>query len=131
MAVVLDGPLDDEARDDLVRGLRTVLGDVRAVDEDADRMAPAPWRWPAGWTGCPPGTTRPDPAQDPAEAAALLRWLADGHFVFLGARDVALPTGRGTHRPRGSRAAAWAAAQRPRGAAPPRRRRARPPSSTC
>src|SRR3954467_6700950 len=38
MAVVLDGPLDDEAANDLVTGLRAVLADVRAVDEDADRM---------------------------------------------------------------------------------------------
>src|SRR5687768_15960300 len=32
MAVVLDGPLDEEASADLVTGLRTVLDDVRAVD---------------------------------------------------------------------------------------------------
>src|SRR3954464_2980066 len=38
MAVVLDGPLDDEAAHDLVVGLRAVLADVRAVDEDAARM---------------------------------------------------------------------------------------------
>ncbi len=106
MAVVLDGPLDDEAAADLVAGLRTVLDDVRAVDEDAHRLrarllelagrldelastgagAPAddPASDPAG-----------DPADDPAEAAALLRWLADGNFVFLGARDVDLVAVRG------------------------------------
>src|SRR3954447_14029588 len=33
MAVVLDGPVDDEAAGDLMAGLRTVLADVRAVDE--------------------------------------------------------------------------------------------------
>ena len=38
MAVVLDGPLDEEAATDLVTGLRTVLDDVRAVDEDAERL---------------------------------------------------------------------------------------------
>src|SRR5918993_12433 len=38
MAVVLDGPLDDEASSDLVAGLRTVLDDVRAVDEDSERL---------------------------------------------------------------------------------------------
>ncbi len=44
-------------------------------------------------TGTPaPGS---DPADDPAEAAALLRWLADGNFVFLGARDVDLLQSRG------------------------------------
>src|SRR3712207_7390258 len=38
MAVLLDGPLDDEAAGDLVAGLRTVLADVRGVHEDAARM---------------------------------------------------------------------------------------------
>src|SRR3954468_16183752 len=37
MAVVLDGPVDEEAAGDLIAGLRTVLADVRAVDEDAGR----------------------------------------------------------------------------------------------
>ena len=38
MAVVLDGPVDDEASGDLVAGLRTVLDDVRSVDEDSERL---------------------------------------------------------------------------------------------
>src|SRR3954464_4451585 len=37
-AGVLDGPLDAEASADLVSGLRTVLDDVRAVDEDTERL---------------------------------------------------------------------------------------------
>ncbi|WP_448610708.1 NAD-glutamate dehydrogenase [Geodermatophilus sp. URMC 60] len=100
MAVVLDGPLDDEASGDLVTGLRTVLADVRAVHEDAARMrsralelADRLDREPASGSG--------DPADDPAEAAALLRWLTDGNFVLLGARDVDLVRtgGRSTARP--------------------------------
>src|SRR4051794_21725643 len=98
MAVVLDGPLDDEAARDLVVGLRAVLADVRAVDEDAARMraralelADRLERMAAA--GEQPGASD-DPADDPAEAAALLRWLADGNFVFLGARDVRLTTAR-------------------------------------
>ncbi|WP_409330302.1 NAD-glutamate dehydrogenase [Trujillonella humicola] len=93
MAVVLDGPLDDEAAADLVGGLRTVLADVRAVDEDADRMRARALALADRLDRLPPGDDG-DPAGDPAEAAAFLRWLADGHFVLLGARDVALPTGR-------------------------------------
>ncbi|MGY1770144.1 NAD-glutamate dehydrogenase [Blastococcus sp. SYSU D00813] len=93
MAVVLDGPLDDEARDDLVGGLRTVLADVRAVDEDADRMRARALALAERLDALPP-VEDGDPASDPAEVAALLRWLTDGHFVFLGARDVDLPTGR-------------------------------------
>lgn len=86
MAVVLDGPLDDEAAGDLVTGLRTVLADVRAVDEDAPRTAARALEL-ATRLEEQGSADVDDPADDPAEAAALLRWLADGNFVFLGARD--------------------------------------------
>src|SRR5215212_9905138 len=105
MAVVLDGPLDGEDSTDLVSGLRTVLDDVRAVDEDSERLrrrvrelAGRLDELAGGGSGA-----YSDPADDPAEAAALLRWLADGNFVFLGARDVDLvvsrnkPTARAVH----------------------------------
>ncbi len=96
MAVVLDGPLDDEAVADLVAGLRTVLDDVRAVDEDGPRLR-ARLLELAGALESRAGDGAPrvgaDPADDPAEAAALLRWLADGNVVLLGARDVDLPAG--------------------------------------
>ncbi|MCW2740477.1 MAG: Glutamate dehydrogenase [Blastococcus sp.] len=99
MAVVLDGPLDDEAAADLVNGLRTVLDDVRAVDEDAERLRTRVLELAARLDerarGNAPGGLPDDPAEDPSEAAALLRWLADGNFVFLGARDVDLVAGRG------------------------------------
>jgi glutamate dehydrogenase len=105
MAVVLDGPLDAEAAGDLVAGLRTVLADVRAVDEDAARMQARALeladRLERGvGRGAGTGHSR-DPADDPAEAAALLRWLTDGNFVLLGARDVDLVRTRGetTARP--------------------------------
>src|SRR5919107_3322892 len=92
MAVVLDGPLDDEATGDLVAGLRTVLADVRAVDEDAGRMRTRVLELAdLLQRGAEAGAADPeDPADDPAEAAALLRWLTDGNFVLLGARDVDL-----------------------------------------
>ncbi|GAB3306636.1 NAD-glutamate dehydrogenase [Geodermatophilus aquaeductus] len=86
MAVVLDGPLDDEAAGDLVTGLRTVLADVRAVDEDAPRTAARALELATRLEEQGSAEVE-DPADDPAEAAALLRWLADGNFVFLGARD--------------------------------------------
>ncbi|RBY76505.1 NAD-glutamate dehydrogenase [Blastococcus sp. TF02-09] len=96
MAVVLDGPLDDEATADLVTGLRTVLDDVRAVDEDGPRLR-ARLLDLAGALEAQAGDAAPpagaDPADDPAEAAALLRWLADGNLVLLGARDVDIATG--------------------------------------
>src|SRR3954451_12270510 len=99
MAVVLDGPLNEEASADLVSGLRTVLDDVRAVDEDAERLRVRVLELAGrleelAGTGTAPATDG-DPADDPAEAAALLRWLADGNFVFLGARDVELTETKG------------------------------------
>ncbi|NYJ05323.1 NAD-glutamate dehydrogenase [Petropleomorpha daqingensis] len=98
MAVVLDGPLDDEAAHDLVVGLRSVLADVRAVDEDAARMRTRALELADRLEKLADSAEQPtsdDPADDPAEAAALLRWLADGNFVFLGARDVELVPSRG------------------------------------
>src|SRR6476661_8592224 len=99
MAVVLDGPIDDEAAADLVSGLRTVLDDVRAVHEDDARLRARVLELAGRLDELPAVDTSPadgaDPADDPAEAAALLRWLADGNFVFLGAREVELVQSRG------------------------------------
>src|SRR4051794_8858902 len=99
MAVVLDGPLDDEAAGDLIAGLRMVLDDVRAVDEDAERVRARVLELAGRLDELAAVGAQVDPeadaADDPAEAAALLRWLADGNFVFLGARDADLTTTRG------------------------------------
>src|SRR3954465_5277155 len=95
MAVVVDGTLDDESGADLVIGLRTVLDDVRAVDEDAERLRGRVLELATRLEELPSAPPGADPADDPAEAAALLRWLADGNFVFLGAREVDLVQSRG------------------------------------
>src|SRR4051794_38536454 len=95
MAVVLDGSLDDEGADDLVSGLRTVLADVRAVDEDAQKMRARVVDLAELLEQRPGAADAEDAGNDPAEAAALLRWLADGNFVLLGARDVDLARSRG------------------------------------
>jgi glutamate dehydrogenase len=91
MAVVLAGAVDAEAAEDLVVGLATVLADVRRIHEDGAALV-ARAREVAGTLD---REARADeggghPADDPAEAAALLRWLADGNFLFLGARTVEL-----------------------------------------
>ncbi|MCU1603922.1 MAG: gdh, partial [Modestobacter sp.] len=91
MAVVLDGQVDEEAAADLLTGLRTVLADVRAVHEDADRLTARAHELARALDELPgPGGAGADPAADPHEAADLLRWLAAGNFVFLGARSVDL-----------------------------------------
>lgn len=129
MAVVLDGPLDDEAEGDLVAGLRTVLDDVRAVFEDGPRLRARLLELASALDGLPavPAAAdpadAPDPADDPAEAAALLRWAAEGNVVLLGARDVDLgPAGRSAARPGPWPAAGWACCA----ATPPRPHRHHP-----
>ncbi|MEI4279565.1 NAD-glutamate dehydrogenase [Klenkia terrae] len=97
IAVVLAGAIDDEAADDLVAGLRTVLADVRGVHEDAEKLKARALdlahfleQENGHFLDAEPASTTEDPVDDPHEAAALLRWMVDGNFVFLGARDVDL-----------------------------------------
>ena len=55
-----------------------------------------------------------DDAESPGEIAALLRWLADGHFTFLGYREYDLVDGAdGMPLPRGARHRAGHPAARP------------------
>ncbi|HYK28308.1 MAG TPA: NAD-glutamate dehydrogenase, partial [Streptosporangiaceae bacterium] len=65
--------------------LSRVLGDVRVAVEDYTRMR-AKALWLADDVLAPEGEQRGD-AESPAEMARLLRWLADGHFTFLGYRE--------------------------------------------
>ena len=65
--------------DQLAAELRHVLDDVRVAVEDQARMG-AMARGLAGDLGGEPGS-------DQAEHGDLLRWLADGNFLFLGYRE--------------------------------------------
>src|SRR3954451_19268946 len=91
MAVVLTGAVDEEAADDLATGLATVLADVRRTHQDADALTARALAIAAALDReTPAGDVDGRPADDPAEAAALLRWLTEGNFLFLGARTVEL-----------------------------------------
>jgi len=111
--------LPDGASDALARDLERVLGDLRVAVEDwprmqakavqlAERLAMVPP--PAAVAGAGPvagaagagpvtgagpvagaGTGAADESR--AEVEALLRWLADGHFTFLGYREYDLQEG--------------------------------------
>jgi glutamate dehydrogenase len=72
--------------DDICREVHDVLGDVRSAVEDWPRMLERTrtLRDELDEAG---GTV---PPEDVAEARALLDWLADGHFVFLGYREYSL-----------------------------------------
>ncbi|MBO0831326.1 MAG: NAD-glutamate dehydrogenase, partial [Actinobacteria bacterium] len=69
----------------LVADLGRVLGDVRVAVEDYPRMR-ARARWLADEVLGSAAETAAD-GEAPAEIAALLRWLTEGHFTFLGYRE--------------------------------------------
>ncbi|OQO89450.1 NAD-glutamate dehydrogenase [Saccharomonospora piscinae] len=76
-------PIGDPARArDLDNRLGAVLSDVREVVEDTDKMRQAATGIAAALDERPP----PLSEEEVGEGAALLRWLADGHFTFLGYR---------------------------------------------
>jgi len=77
--VELEPPRDKVTADQLAADLRQVLEDVRVAAEDQPRMD-AVARGLADDLGGAPGS-------DEAEHGDLLRWLADGNFIFLGYRE--------------------------------------------
>src|SRR5438046_1520826 len=77
--VELGPPRDKVTADQLAAELRHVLDDMRVAVEDQARMGVMA-RGLAGNLGGEPGS-------DQAEHGDLLRWLADGNFLFLGYRE--------------------------------------------
>jgi glutamate dehydrogenase len=67
----------------LLDGVRTTLSDVRAAVADFQRMRQRMLEC----AGELEGAVTNAPAEEVAEAVALLRWLAADKFTFLGARD--------------------------------------------
>src|SRR5262249_25983341 len=87
--VELGPPRDKVTADQLAADLRHVLDDVRVAVEDQPRMGEVARRL-ADQLGGAPGS-------DEAEHGDLLRWLADGNFLFLGYREYDfVPTDEGT-----------------------------------
>ena len=81
--VELGPPRDKVTADQLATELRHVLDDVRVAVEDQARMG-AMARGLAADLG---GQRGAEPGSDRAEHGDLLRWLADGNFLFLGYRE--------------------------------------------
>jgi glutamate dehydrogenase len=82
MYVNVDRITDPDRLRQVERRLLTVLTDVREVVEDTQRMTRVACALADELDTAPP----PLPAEELADGAALLRWLADGHFTFLGYR---------------------------------------------
>jgi glutamate dehydrogenase len=90
------GVLADEAEAArLEEDIQRVLGDVRVAVEDYSRMRARAVQLAEdlalSGTADPAGSDAG--AEAPAEIEALLRWLADGHFTFLGYREYDLLDG--------------------------------------
>jgi glutamate dehydrogenase len=74
--------------------LRRVLDDVRVAVEDGLRMVSLAVQLADELASEPPAPgTSMLPAAERAEVSELLRWLADGHFTFLGYREYDLVEG--------------------------------------
>lgn len=84
MHVEVDRITDPQSLFELEAGIRRILGDVRKAVEDYPKMKECMNRLVAEGLSPVPSTLLPDTV---AEDRALLAWLADGHFIFLGYRD--------------------------------------------
>ncbi|WP_370947702.1 NAD-glutamate dehydrogenase [Amycolatopsis sp. cg5] len=82
MYVEIDLITDPNRARELDNRLSSVLGDVREVVEDAEKMAEQARQLAEELETTPPSL----PENEVVEGAKLLRWLADGHFTFLGYR---------------------------------------------
>jgi glutamate dehydrogenase len=82
MYVDIDRITDTDRARQVEQRVLTVLTDVREVVEDTERMAGVACTVADELDAAPPLL----PAGEVADGAALLRWLAAGHFTFLGYR---------------------------------------------
>ncbi|SDD51751.1 NAD-glutamate dehydrogenase [Actinokineospora iranica] len=89
MHIEVDLITDADRSREIETGLLSVLNDVREVVEDTDRMAGTARALADQLEASPP----PLDAPQIADGAALLRWLADGHFTFVGYRNYELVAG--------------------------------------
>ncbi len=87
MHVEIDRLADESGEPDrLAADVRRVLGDVRAAVEDWSAMQDQASKIVAELDADPP----PLPEAEVTEGKALLKWLADEHFTFLGYREYQL-----------------------------------------
>jgi glutamate dehydrogenase len=92
--IELDPIRDPAARDELAADLQRVLTDVREAVEDWPKMRAAALAIADELATAQLGGPRPPvPEKDITDSIALLRWLADDHFTFLGHREYVLVDG--------------------------------------
>ncbi len=86
IAVEIDRRTDPDAIAELEANIRRVLGDVRLVNEDWAAMR----RQALEIANSLATETNPTDPENTAEVRALIAWLADDHFTFIGYRDYAM-----------------------------------------
>ncbi|WP_189059496.1 NAD-glutamate dehydrogenase [Longimycelium tulufanense] len=86
MLIEVDLISDPERARELEHRLLSVINDVREVVEDSEKMSSTALSLADALEQAPP----PLPEDEVSDGAALLRWLADGHFTFLGYRHYEL-----------------------------------------
>ncbi|MGH3864357.1 NAD-glutamate dehydrogenase [Actinokineospora sp.] len=91
MYIEVDLVSDADRAREIENSLLSVLNDVREVVEDTDRMISTARALADQLEAHPPSLE----AEQVADGAALLRWLADGHFTFLGYRHYELVEAQG------------------------------------
>lgn len=88
-SLVLTVPVEEDARDQLLEGIRRVLGDVASAHRDQDRMHELAQDTVRAAMDM---AAEPGPHQESArDARDLFEWMLDGNFVFLGYREYDLP----------------------------------------
>ncbi|HEX6249485.1 MAG TPA: NAD-glutamate dehydrogenase [Nocardioidaceae bacterium] len=88
MHIEIDRETDQEDLDSITEGLAKVLRDVQEAVEDWERMHAQARAVVDDLENNPP----PLPESEIAEGKALLEWLSDDHFTFLGYREYRLET---------------------------------------
>jgi glutamate dehydrogenase len=86
ISIEIDRQVDGEAREAIEEGLRRVLDDVARACRDGELMRARMREISASLAEGP----FPVPESEGDETRELLDWLADDHFLFLGARDYEL-----------------------------------------
>jgi glutamate dehydrogenase len=85
--VEIDRETDPERLEETLASVRSVLEDVRVAVEDWPKMKQRAREIAADLAASPPAGL---PEEEAAEGCALLEWLAEDHFTFLGYRDYRL-----------------------------------------